>query len=86
MLSTRADRLEEAVQKEVLQEAFGDYSEFIKALGGVGLNYAELESGASDIEANAVSAPLVEGPSGEVEINQDADTEVQGEDSAGVNV
>ena len=86
VLSTRADRLDEAVQKEVLQEAFADYSAFIKALGGITLNYAELESGASDIEASAVSAPLVEGSSGEVEINQDNDAEMQGEDSVGGDV
>jgi hypothetical protein len=85
ILSTRADRLENAVEKKVLDEAFADYSEFIKGLGGVTLNFAELESGASDIEASAVSAPLVEGVSGEVEISQDADAEVQGEDPTSFN-
>lgn len=80
VLSTRADRLDEATRKGVLDEAFADYSELIKALGGPALNRAELERGASDIEASAVSAPLVEGASGGIEIDQGLDAEGQNED------
>lgn len=71
ILNTRADRLDEATQKTALDEAFADYAELIKALGSPALNRGELEHGASDIEASAVLAPLVEGVSGEVEISQD---------------
>ena len=77
VLNTRADRLDEAAQKAVLDEAFADYGDLVKALGSHSLNHSELEHGASDIEANAISAPLVEGASGEVEISQEVSTEEQ---------
>lgn len=84
VLSTRADRLDLAAQKVVLDEAFADYAELVKALGGPALNRGELEHGALNIEASAISAPLVEGVSGEVEISQDFGAEERNEDATAV--
>lgn len=81
VLSTRADRLDEETRQAVLKDAFADYTALVKSLGGVPLDLGELEAGASAIEESAVSAQVVEGPSGDIGVSPSLDAEAD-EDSA----